>query len=227
MRFTPQTMTLAAIGIADLVTTLLFIGAAGAGEANPLMAPLLQLGPIVFIQAKLLLLLAPLAVLEWARRYRPRFVHRAVNCGIAAYVVLYGAGIAHLNRKVDIAQLVTTGVSNRQLQEQRKMLGLSPGKDLRVLARAARPVKAYVYMPLEPAPIQRSISVRDFESVSLPLFDGRSPAVPVAKKPACEPAAPDTSVKTESSLRFSAATASGKSTDSPLSTRSVPAPSAL
>src|SRR5207249_10249646 len=74
-----QTVTLAAIGIADLITTLLFVGMANAAEANPLMARFLKMGPIVLIQAKLLMLLIPLVIIEMARRKNPQFVRSAVN----------------------------------------------------------------------------------------------------------------------------------------------------
>ena len=66
-------------------------------EANPLFRHYWEMGLPHFIAAKIALLAAPLLVLEWARRQKPKLVARALRCAIAGYVLMYGVGVARLN----------------------------------------------------------------------------------------------------------------------------------
>src|SRR5687767_3276559 len=138
MRPRLQTVALAAIGIADLISTLFFIGAANAAEANPLMARILHFGPAAFVQAKLLLLLVPLVILELARRKHPAFVARAVNAGIVAYVGLYTVGVAHINRPPDPRSLVIPASRQDEIARLRELRGLPPRPRMKLLDRAER-----------------------------------------------------------------------------------------
>jgi len=92
-----QTYILATLGLIDLATTMALVSRCGAAEANPLMATLLSRGLFVFIFGKITFLFGPLAVLEWSRRANPVFVARAGSSAIAAYIVLYAAGIIRAN----------------------------------------------------------------------------------------------------------------------------------
>ena len=97
MRPMPQTFVLIALGCLDLLTTVALVLRHGAAEANPLMAAILSKGLFAFVMTKLALLLAPVAILEWGRRFSPAFVLKACNAAIAAYICLYAAGVARVN----------------------------------------------------------------------------------------------------------------------------------
>ena len=97
MKITKESCILAAIGLADLVTTIIFIQHHGAQEANPLFRHYWEMGLAAFVAAKFLCLFGPLVVLEWARQRNPRFVMGALRCTIAAYLTLYSIGFTKLN----------------------------------------------------------------------------------------------------------------------------------
>lgn len=92
-----ESWCLAAIGLADLITTLVWIRGYDAEEANPLFRLFWQQGVPVFVVAKALFLLGPLWVLESARKRHRRFVLLASRTAIVAYLALYGIGVAKLN----------------------------------------------------------------------------------------------------------------------------------
>jgi len=96
-RISKESCIIAAVGIADLVTTLVWVHTHGAQEANPVFAHYLAMGPIWFAAMKLVMLIAPLFLLEWARRRRPRFTQMASRFAIVAYVGMYVVGVARLN----------------------------------------------------------------------------------------------------------------------------------
>ena len=102
-----------AIGLADLATTILFIQHHGAEEANPLFKRYWEMGLAAFVGAKVVLLVGPLSVLEWARHRNPRFVSWALRGAIVAYLVMYGIGYVRLNHstrpELDIADLSMPG----------------------------------------------------------------------------------------------------------------------
>ncbi len=98
-----QTILLAALGCLDLITTIVLIVRHGAAEANPLMASFLTKGLFVFITAKIALLITPIAILEWGRRFSPTFVLKSCNAAIVAYVCLYGAGVIKINNGPDVS----------------------------------------------------------------------------------------------------------------------------
>ena len=66
-----------ALGLFDILSTLVFIRAGGA-EGNPLIRPILRYGALYFVLTKLALLLIPLGFLKWAHRRKPEFVQRAL-----------------------------------------------------------------------------------------------------------------------------------------------------
>jgi hypothetical protein len=97
MPLSRESLILFVIGVADLATTLLWVNSHGATEANPVFAHYLAEGPFVFALMKLVLLAAPIYLLEWARCHRPIFTLRAARFAIGAYLVLYAVGFARLN----------------------------------------------------------------------------------------------------------------------------------
>lgn len=98
MKIARESWIIAAIGLTDLVSTILFIEHHGASEANPLFHRLWEIGPLVFVAAKLACLIGPIAIFEWARRRRPQLVLLASRSVIAAYLLCYCVGFAGLNK---------------------------------------------------------------------------------------------------------------------------------
>jgi hypothetical protein len=97
MKIARESIWIAIIGLADLITTVLWIHYHGAAEANPVFAHYLQMGVIWFALMKLFLLAGPIFVLEWARQRRPRFTRVASRFAIGAYCGLYVIGFLRLN----------------------------------------------------------------------------------------------------------------------------------
>lgn len=99
-----ESWLMALIGLADLGSTIVFIERHGAQEANPIFRHFWEMGLGAFIVAKLVCLIGPLLVMEWARQRHPRFVAGALRIAILGYLALYGVGVLHLNRtaKADI-----------------------------------------------------------------------------------------------------------------------------
>ncbi|HZT42523.1 MAG TPA: DUF5658 family protein [Chthonomonadaceae bacterium] len=104
IKISPESWVLIAIGTADLVTTVLWIRQGNAQEANPLFKYYLNQGLLAFIVAKYVCLLGPILVMEWARRYKPRFVQWALRGAVLAYVGLYGLGVARVNNPEALAE---------------------------------------------------------------------------------------------------------------------------
>jgi len=92
-----ESWIIAAICVADLVSTLIFVHHHGAREGNPLMDFYLQKGAVPFILAKCAMFLLPIAIIEWARRHNPDFVRRMARFTIAAYIGLYMVVVAKEN----------------------------------------------------------------------------------------------------------------------------------
>jgi len=84
-----ESYVILAICLLDLVLTGWLIDTKRATEGNPIMSFYLSNGIGMMIAAKMVLIAMPLFVAEWARRYRPRFVHRALRLAIAIYISLY------------------------------------------------------------------------------------------------------------------------------------------
>lgn len=97
MKVSRESWILAAICAADLVTTLWFVNVYGGAEANPLMRYYLERSTALFVLAKIVLVCGPLAVLEWARHMRPRFVTGMLRTAIALYLCLYGTVVWRIN----------------------------------------------------------------------------------------------------------------------------------
>jgi hypothetical protein len=97
MKIARESIYIALIGLADLVTTLLWVHNRGASEGNPVFSQYLRMGFGWFVLMKLILLACPLFLLEFARQRRPQFTLRASRFAIGAYCGLYIVGFLHLN----------------------------------------------------------------------------------------------------------------------------------
>lgn len=85
------------IGLADLITTIYWIKNHGADEANPLFRYYLELGLPWFAAMKLVLLIGPIVMLEWAWQHRPAFTQLGARFAIVAYLIMYGIGVVRIN----------------------------------------------------------------------------------------------------------------------------------
>ncbi len=75
--------------VADLLITLVLIDKGLAEEGNPIMKFYLGFGVWAFIMAKSVLVLAPIAIIEWARQHKPRTVRAMARVGLASYLGIY------------------------------------------------------------------------------------------------------------------------------------------
>jgi hypothetical protein len=89
MTFARESLFLIGICTADLISTLLLIGNGGVAEGNPLMGFYLRYGIGTFVMVKLSLILLPIFIAEWGKRYRPRFVRAMLRATIAVYLGMY------------------------------------------------------------------------------------------------------------------------------------------
>ncbi len=92
MRVSKEALGLFAIGCLDLGLSLCLISRGHAREANPLMAFFLGHGLLALAAAKGVLLIGPIAVLEWCRIRRPAFTRTGMRLAIATYVAILGFG---------------------------------------------------------------------------------------------------------------------------------------
>src|SRR5262249_19044075 len=97
MRLSKESLLLICIGVLDLISTLVWVNIHGAQEANPIFRHYLELGPIWFALMKMVMLAAPIFLLEWARRRRPVFTRYASRFAVGAYLLMYVVGVAKLN----------------------------------------------------------------------------------------------------------------------------------
>ena len=94
----PVNIAILAIGIVDLATTLFYVQAGLAGEANPIMAALLDVGVLPFAAVKLFTLCAYVALTEWYSRARSATFARTVgNITVLAYLGIYAASFTFVN----------------------------------------------------------------------------------------------------------------------------------
>lgn len=90
-----STALLITIGLIDLLSTLMWLQIGGQ-EGNPVFARLWQMGPAPFILAKLAFLAGPIAILEIARKHRPKSAEQGTWIAFAAYSFLWLTQIKHL-----------------------------------------------------------------------------------------------------------------------------------
>ncbi len=96
----PANLALIVVGLLDLASTIVLLGAGRAVEMNPLMAEVLRFGLPAFVAAKLSSLALFVAVIEWYRRARDASAAQAVGrFTVAAYLSLYVLGFALANHR--------------------------------------------------------------------------------------------------------------------------------
>lgn len=86
-----DSIILIAIGMADLISTVILLNAGGAVEGNPVMAYFLRYGICVFILMKMMLISIPVMIFEYCRQFKPKFVALMVRFAITAYVAVYAS----------------------------------------------------------------------------------------------------------------------------------------
>ncbi|MER3402581.1 MAG: hypothetical protein C4337_04625 [Armatimonadota bacterium] len=77
------------ICLADLLITLVLIDKGLAAEGNPLMQFYLRHGVWAFVLVKSVMVAAPVVIIEWGLRRRPRTVMALARLGIAGYLGIY------------------------------------------------------------------------------------------------------------------------------------------
>lgn len=90
MRLARETWLLLVIGLLDLASTVWFVCLGIAWEANPVMYWYLERGGMwVFCLVKVILVIFPLAILEWVRRVEPYLGQWALRLALLGYLLLY------------------------------------------------------------------------------------------------------------------------------------------
>jgi hypothetical protein len=99
----------------DLVATIWLVATNRATEGNPVMSFYLDRGWVMLVTAKVLLVVFPIFIAEWGRRYRPTFVRRALRLTIALYVGVYVLAFTNVNIMASATRLTDrcAGVTER------------------------------------------------------------------------------------------------------------------
>ncbi len=91
-----STLCLLIVGMGDLVSSLAWLHA-GYGEGNPLFSWLVRTGgSMAFAVGKLVFLAGPIAMLEYARRFRPRTAEYGTWLATLLYLMLLSTHIRTL-----------------------------------------------------------------------------------------------------------------------------------
>lgn len=118
--------------VADLLTTIALLTRGLAEEGNPIMRYYLEHGLIPFALAKLVLVAAPVVIIEWGRRHRPRPVKTLARVGVLGYLTLYAAMFFTINvpsmmtaAHFDKEAIEMPAVTPQELIRERERLGKS------------------------------------------------------------------------------------------------------
>jgi hypothetical protein len=87
-----STLVLVTIAMFDLVTTLMWLRG-GNREGNPLFAMLASHGSFALVGGKLLFLVLPILMIEWARTKRPLTAEIGTWIAAVAYGYLWGSHV--------------------------------------------------------------------------------------------------------------------------------------
>ncbi|MES4792923.1 MAG: hypothetical protein C4321_07995 [Chloroflexota bacterium] len=98
MRLQRDLLVLASVLFLDLFSTLVLVQWFGFHEANPVLAYYLHLDPAIFAAVKCFTFIPTLYLLEWYRKFNPRFVGRLARLGLGLYVTLYVVGVTFAHR---------------------------------------------------------------------------------------------------------------------------------
>ncbi len=83
-----STLALITVAMFDLVTTLVWLNQ-GMGEGNPLFAWLASHGSLAVVMGKLVFLIVPLLILEYARTVKPKTAEFGTWVAAGLYAFLY------------------------------------------------------------------------------------------------------------------------------------------
>jgi hypothetical protein len=92
-----ESLILAALCLADMISTLLCVLSGKATEQNPLMAACLGHSPELFVLVKMASFVPFIVVVELYRRRNPAFATAASRAAIILYVVAYAVITAGVN----------------------------------------------------------------------------------------------------------------------------------
>lgn len=97
MKVSRESFVIICICLLDLVATIWLVATRRAIEGNPVMSFYLDQGWFALIAAKTLLIVFPIFIAEWGRRYRPTFVRRALRLAIVVYLGVYLTAFINLD----------------------------------------------------------------------------------------------------------------------------------
>jgi len=89
----PEVVALFSLCMLDMVSSAWLFRQGLATEGNPLLRGAADAGTIEFVLVKLVSFIPGLIAAEWYRHVRPRFTRHLLRCVIAAYLVIYSAGV--------------------------------------------------------------------------------------------------------------------------------------
>lgn len=92
-----ESWILIAICLTDLLVTLGVLADPRVREGNPLMRYYLDFGVGAFVAVKLVLVVMPIFIAEYSKRYRPAFVKSMLRLAIFAYLGAYVLLFAGVN----------------------------------------------------------------------------------------------------------------------------------
>lgn len=99
IRLAKETYILLVICLLDLLITIWLIMSERAIEGNPVMSFYLGKGWAPFIGIKIMLVVLPLSIAEWARRYHPVSVRRMLQAAILIYLGIYSIAFMQMDMK--------------------------------------------------------------------------------------------------------------------------------
>ena len=95
IRLARETRILLVICAVDIALTVWLVTTRRGTEGNPIMSYYLHSGWGALLSAKLVLVAMPIFIAEWALRYRPRFVRRALQFAIVVYLAAYAVAFVN------------------------------------------------------------------------------------------------------------------------------------
>lgn len=84
-----ESLVLISVCLADMLSTMYYVGAGVAVEQNPIMAYFMNIGMGIFVIAKLFSFIPFIVAVEIYRRNNPLFALKAIRLAIAAYVIVF------------------------------------------------------------------------------------------------------------------------------------------
>lgn len=93
-------IALVAVGLIDLITTIIWLRTGRAIEANPVMSAMLRAGLVTFVTVKLASLFSYAAMMEYyCKQCAPR-ARRFSFTALALYITIYGVSFLGINHRL-------------------------------------------------------------------------------------------------------------------------------